>query len=225
MPNTYWFIQSRSVGLGATRRLGHDVGINRNRRPHLQYSVGGWPSTLTRMRADHWRSGSRTCGARPFPDLGTTTAPLRGRCRASSGALGRAVAARHDRTAGAPRVPLQASRPVRLRGPHRGDHAPAQARGAEAAPHAGEWDSPALAAVFAARAHEAIAQDPALEVRAQLILDVARQSMVGVPRLLEKGLQVLGEDLVERFVLRLPSAVPDSAHERARELPRRRASS
>jgi hypothetical protein len=83
-------------------------------------------------------------------------------------------------------------------------HAPAQAGGAETALLAGEGDHAARAADGAARAQETVRQNAALQVGLQLLLDVARQRLVGGALQGPEGLQVAGQHLVEGFLLRGP---------------------
>ena len=56
---------------------------------------------------------------------------------------------------------------------------------------------PAFPAVLASHPHEAIIEKAALEVGAQLLLDVVRQLVLVRARALQKSRQVLGEDLVQ----------------------------
>ena len=50
-------------------------------------------------------------------------------------------------------------------------------------------------------------QDAAFQVGAQLLLDMARQLLLGRARALQEGLQMLGEDLVQRMLFWLTAAV------------------
>src|SRR5450432_1599736 len=69
-------------------------------------------------------------------------------------------------------------------------HAPILAR---------QRDEQILAARAAARPQKPMRQDPALQVLAQLALDVLRQgTLVLLPGFCEKRLEVLGDDLVQR---------------------------
>ena len=74
------------------------------------------------------------------------------------------------------------------------DHASTHTAGAPAASLARKGDGSALPAVFASQAHEAMRQNAAFQVGAQLLLDMARQLVLGRARALQEGLQMLGED-------------------------------
>ena len=50
-------------------------------------------------------------------------------------------------------------------------------------------------------------QDAAFQVGAQLLLDMARQLLLGRARALQEGLQMLGEDLVQWVFFWLSAAV------------------
>jgi hypothetical protein len=80
-------------------------------------------------------------------------------------------------------------------------HVAAVAGRADAAALAGECHDESLAAARAPGAGEAEAEEPALEIAAEFLLDVARHGPLGgfPPR--QPPLEVLGDDLVERRLL------------------------
>ena len=86
-------------------------------------------------------------------------------------------------------------------------HVPTVARRADAAALARERHDNALAAARAEGAAEAEAEDAALEKAAELLLDGARHGPLGLVTPLEPAREVLGDDLVERRLLRAATLV------------------
>jgi hypothetical protein len=80
-------------------------------------------------------------------------------------------------------------------------HVPTVAGRADAAALAGECHDESLAAARAPGAGEAEAEEPALEIAAEFLLDMARYGLLGGFPPLEPALEVLGDDLVERRLL------------------------
>jgi len=80
-------------------------------------------------------------------------------------------------------------------------HVPAVAGRADAAALAGEGHDEPLAAAGAQRAGEAEAEQPALEIAAELLLDVPRHGPLAAVAPLEPALEVLRDDSVERRLL------------------------
>jgi hypothetical protein len=80
-------------------------------------------------------------------------------------------------------------------------HVPTVAGGADAPSLAGEGHDKTLAASRAESACEFKAEDAALEIAAEFLLDVARHGPLGAVALLELTLEVLRHDLVERRLL------------------------
>ena len=80
-------------------------------------------------------------------------------------------------------------------------HVAAVAGRADAAALAGEGHDESLAAARAPGAGEAEAEEPAGEIAAKLVLDVARHGPLGSFPPLKPALEVLGDDLVERRLL------------------------
>ncbi len=80
-------------------------------------------------------------------------------------------------------------------------HAPAATGGAEAAPLAGKSDEAIVAAGLAAHAHEAVGEDSALEIAAELALDEARHGALALPRAGEEGFELLAHHRVEDRLL------------------------
>ena len=71
----------------------------------------------------------------------------------------------------------------------------------DAAALVGECHDESGAARCADRAGEAEAEEPALEIAAEFLLDVARHGPLGAVAPLEPALEVLGDELVERRLL------------------------
>ena len=86
-------------------------------------------------------------------------------------------------------------------------HAAAHAAGAEGAPFARERHQAAVVARGAAQPQEAVRQDAALQEGAQVALHVPRQGVIAAAGLLQEGLQMLGQYLVEQGVLGLVALV------------------
>ncbi len=88
-------------------------------------------------------------------------------------------------------------------------HAPRATTGTEAAPLAAERNERRATAAGAHDPREAVGQDAAAEEGAELAHDEARKGSAirigGEAR--EEGLQVFGEELIERGLLRLAAAV------------------
>jgi len=82
-------------------------------------------------------------------------------------------------------------------------HVPAIAGSAHPAPLARERDDKPLAAARTERTAEPEAEDAALEIAAEFLLDVSRHGPLGGCPPLEPTLEVLGNDLVERRLLGL----------------------
>ena len=80
-------------------------------------------------------------------------------------------------------------------------HVAAVAGRADAAALAGECHDESLAACCAPAAGEAEAEEPALEIAAELVLDVSRHGPLGGFPPAEPALEVLGDDFVERRLL------------------------
>ena len=80
-------------------------------------------------------------------------------------------------------------------------HVPAVAGRTDAAALAGECHDESRAARHADCAGEAEAEEPALEIAAELVLDVPRHGPLGGFSPREPTLEVLGNDLVERRLL------------------------
>jgi len=78
---------------------------------------------------------------------------------------------------------------------------PAVAGRTDAATLAGEGHDESLAACCAPGAGEAEAEEPALEIAAEFLLDMARYGLLGGFSPGEPALEVLGDDLVERRLL------------------------
>jgi hypothetical protein len=85
--------------------------------------------------------------------------------------------------------------------PGRLGHAAAVAGRADAAALAGDGHDESLVAARAPCAGEAEAEEPALEIAAEFVLDIARHGPFGGFPPLEPALEVLGDDLVERRLL------------------------
>ena len=71
----------------------------------------------------------------------------------------------------------------------------------DAAALAGEGDDESPAARHADRAGEAEAEEPALEIAAEFVLDVSRHGPLGSFPPLEPAIEVLRDDFVERRLL------------------------
>ena len=80
-------------------------------------------------------------------------------------------------------------------------HVPAIAGRANPAPLARERDDKPLAAARAEGTAEPKAEDAALEIPAEFLLDVARHGTLRLVTPLEPAREVLGDDLVERSLL------------------------
>jgi hypothetical protein len=76
---------------------------------------------------------------------------------------------------------------------------------ADAAALAGEGHDESRAARHSNRAGEAEAEEPALEIAAEFVLDVSRHGPLGGTAILEPTLEVLGDDFEERRLLVTPS--------------------
>jgi hypothetical protein len=87
------------------------------------------------------------------------------------------------------------------------DHASTHTGRAPAAALAGKGDRPTLPTVFAAKPHESMGQDAALQVGAQLLLDVPRQLVPGRASALHEGLQMLCQNPVQRMLFWLVAAI------------------
>ena len=75
---------------------------------------------------------------------------------------------------------------------------------------AGERDEPLEAAAGAAHASEAVREDPAIEVAAEVLFDESRQAAAGrgaLARGIEEGLEPLADDGVQKRLLRLAAPV------------------
>ncbi len=76
-------------------------------------------------------------------------------------------------------------------------HAPPTTARAEAAPFAGERNEAIDAALGAGKTHEAVSENAALEVAAQLTLDEARDHASGFVSARDKVLDLVADDLVK----------------------------
>jgi len=88
-------------------------------------------------------------------------------------------------------------------------HAPGAARGADAAPLAGESDEKIVAALPATRTGEAVGENTALQVATQLPFGMGRDALI-LPILVaqgKEGLEVALHRAVERRLGRAPSAI------------------
>ena len=80
-------------------------------------------------------------------------------------------------------------------------HVAAVAGRADAAALAGECHAESRAARHAGRAGEAEAEEPALEIAAELLLDIARHGLLFTVAPGEPAREILGNDLVKRSLL------------------------
>ena len=80
-------------------------------------------------------------------------------------------------------------------------HVPTVAGRTDAAALAGECHDESRAARHADRAGEAEAEEPALEIAAELLLDIARHGLLFAVAPGELALEILGNDLVKRSLL------------------------
>jgi hypothetical protein len=80
-------------------------------------------------------------------------------------------------------------------------HAPAAARGAEAAPLAREGDEAVAAASIAVQSQKAMSQHTAAEVGPQLLLDESGCGLARFPRASEERLELFANDAVEEGLL------------------------
>jgi len=80
-------------------------------------------------------------------------------------------------------------------------HVPTVAGRTDAAALAGECHDESRAARHADRAGEAEAEEPALEIAAEFVLDVSRHGTLRLVTPLEPVREVLGDDLVEGSLL------------------------
>jgi hypothetical protein len=86
-------------------------------------------------------------------------------------------------------------------------HPPAAARRAEAASLAREGDEAITATVVAVHAEEAVREDAAVEVGAELALDEPGYRRARLACTTEKGLELFADDAVEERLLRLVAFV------------------
>jgi hypothetical protein len=157
-----------------------------------------------KVTAPHWPRGVRQCSRAPAEAGEESPEEGAEHLAGEPGVVGAAVAKR----VGQREDPL----PDRHLGQDAVDevrrgvgHAPAAARGAEAAPLAGEGDEALQSARIAAEPQEAVGEDPAAKVRAQLLLDEAGHRTIALPGAGEEALELLANDCVQ---LRLLGAVP-----------------